>query len=137
MTLKDVLTSDENRKKYPYFDSRGKITIGIGWNLTDNGLPDEVIDYLYELGVHRAKETLDSLLPSWKELDEVRQNVLINMAFNLGYAKLSTFKKMFGYLKEKNYNLASAEMVNSLWRSQVGHRADRLADEMRTGISHG
>ena len=66
-------------------------------------------------------------------LDEVRQAVLIDMVLNLGWPRLSQFKKMFAALDAQDYIHASREMLNSRWADQVGMRAKRLADMMRTG----
>ena len=64
-------------------------------------------------------------------LDEVRQRVIINMVFNLGYAGVCKFKKMIAAIEDKNYTKASDEMVNSRWYDQVGERAQRLCYMMR------
>ena len=43
LSLKAELSRDEGRKSKPYRDSEGILTIGVGWNLEANPLPDEVI----------------------------------------------------------------------------------------------
>ena len=35
------------RRQFPYYDTRGKLTIAVGRNLTDRGLEDDEIDYLF------------------------------------------------------------------------------------------
>ena len=66
-------------------------------------------------------------------LDKIRQKVIIDMAFNLGMNGLISFENMIQALVEKNYDEAADEMLDSLWAEQVGNRADRLAQMMRTG----
>ena len=54
------------------------------------------------------------------------------MAFQLGRTKLAKFKKMFAHLKNKRYDLASEEMLDSLWAKQhTPARANRLAEQMK------
>lgn len=65
-------------------------------------------------------------------LDDIRQKVVIDMAFNLGVNGVLSFKNMIQALKEKDYDKAAEEMLDSLWAEQVGNRADRLAKMMRT-----
>ena len=66
-------------------------------------------------------------------LDDVRQNVLVNMAFNLGVSGLLTFKNTLRLISFSRYEEAAEEMLNSKWARQVGYRAEELAEQMRTG----
>jgi lysozyme len=68
------------------------------------------------------------------QLDVPRQNVLIEMAFNLGVRGLLGFKKMIEAIQSKNYKLASTEMLDSTWAKQVKSRAARMAKRMELGI---
>lgn len=43
----------------------------------------------------------------WLEGFEVRQRVIAEMAFNLGFAWLVAFKKMWGCIKDKEWNKAA------------------------------
>lgn len=129
------LTIDEGKKNFPYTDSVGKLTIGIGRNLADRGLTDEEIHFLLDNDVKEVIQQLSTNLPWFNNLDDVRQEVLINMCFNMGWGKLSQFKNTLNLIKEGKYNEASTAMLNSLWARQVGNRAIRLAKMMRTGES--
>ena len=51
--------------------------------------------------------------------------------FNLGYDRLSKFKKFLYALKKGLYEDAANEMLDSLWAKQVGNRATQLAALMR------
>ena len=136
-TLKDELTRDEGRKRRAYKDSEGIWTVGIGWNLEANDLPDDVIDRLFATSVDGAQRALNALEPRWRELDDDRQLVLLNMAFNLGYHRFSKFVRFWeavrGYLLSRDpmhLKDAADEMLDSLWARQVKARANRLADRM-------
>lgn len=133
--LKKQLTFDEGKKNFPYTDSVGKLTIGIGRNLADRGLTDSEIAFLLENDIKEVVQNLSTNLPWFNNLDDVRQEVLINMCFNMGWPKLSQFKNTLNLVKEGKYNEASIAMLNSLWAKQVGNRAVRLANMMKTGES--
>ena len=67
------------------------------------------------------------------QLDDVRAKVVIDMRFNLGPQGFRQFKRMIEHLAAGRYSLAAGEMVNSRWYLQVGTRAHRLVEMMRTG----
>lgn len=77
---------------------------------------------------------LDKELPWWRNLDDVRQNVLANMGFNLGVAKLLTFGTFLGFVKSGQYAHAALDMLGTAWARQVGQRARRLSLQLRTGV---
>ena len=138
--LRAELERDEGRRARAYQDTEGIWTIGVGWNLEANALPDDVIDRLLELSIGEAEKTLDGYLRDWRKLDEDRQRVLLNMAFNLGASRLAGFKRLksclVGYLATGRASWlrhAADEMLASEWSNQVGPRATRLADRMRGG----
>jgi lysozyme len=131
--LEEAIIFDEGYRTHPYACSVGKTTIGVGWNLTDNGLPDDIIQELLKRSVNQSVMDAVKVCPSFGMLNRVRQEVLVNMAFNLGKSRLSLFKKMLAAIEQGDFPLASEEMLDSKWAKQVGKRATRLALEMRTG----
>jgi lysozyme len=126
------LKRDEGERFKPYFDTVGKITIGVGRNLTDGGISQSECEILLHNDVARTLRWLDRHLPWWRTLDAVRQRVLINIAFNL-CGHLLTFRNSLSAIQRNNYAAAANEMLNSKWAAQVGQRALRLANAMRTG----
>ena len=112
---------------------KGKITIGIGRNISDRGL---ALEECYVLLLNDLQITVGELmsnLPWFKRLDEVRQCVLIDMCFNMGWPTFSQFKRTLGFIESGDYSAAADSMMDSLWASQVRTRAARLATMMRTG----
>ncbi|KVC46285.1 hypothetical protein WI72_32110 [Burkholderia ubonensis] len=77
---------------------------------------------------------LDLHLSWWRQLDEVRQRVIANMAFNMGVATLLAFKNTLAAVQRGAYDIAAAGMKASRWYSQVGQRAVRLRSAMETGV---
>ena len=134
--LIEDLRQDEGVVPHAYQDSLGYWTIGVG-HLIDKrkagGLPDHVIDALLEYDVDKVIEELGAELPVFHKLNDVRQNVLLNMAFNLGVPGLLKFPAMIRRLEAGDFDGAAREMLDSLWATQVGRRAQRLAREMRSG----
>ena len=115
----------------PYKCPAGKLTIGVGRNLEDVGITKEEAMFLLENDLDRCHyECLRSFF-WYKDLDVDRQGVIQEMCFNLGLARLKTFKKMLLACEIGNYELAAREMLSSLWARQVGKRAETLANIMK------
>ncbi len=66
-------------------------------------------------------------------MDPIRQDVLANMCFNMGIGTLMTFHNTLAAMHDQRWEDAAEGMLASKWASQVGARADRLAEQMRTG----
>lgn len=131
--LIDQLRLHEGVEKTVYDDSEGIPTIGVGRNLRDRGLSDDEIDYLLSNDIDIVVRELDNVMPWWKDLDEVRQRVLCDLVFNLGMPRFSGFKKSISYMKQQMWDQAADELLDSKWARQVGRRAERLSEMMRTG----
>lgn len=131
--LKTDLMIDEGCKSKPYIDTVGKTSIGVGRNLSDNGLSDSEIDVLLTNDINRVINELNKAFPWWTDMTDNRQRVLANMDFNMGLDKLSQFKNTLTYMRLGQYDKAADGMLQSLWARQVGARAKRLADMMRNG----
>lgn len=131
--LAETLMVDEGFNGRPYADTVDKVTIGFGRNLTDNPLTKAEAAMLLGADISRTILDLDRRLPWWRNLDPVRQQVLANMAYNLGISRLCGFARMLAACKAALWHNAADEMRNSKWAKQVGMRAVRLANEMETG----
>ena len=126
------LELDEGCKLKPYYCTSGKLTIGIGRNLEAKGITRAEAQFMLESDIVETIKELDELLPDWRDVSEVRQMVLINMAFNLGTFGLLNFKRTIAYIREQDFDKAADEMLRSEWAEQVGERAVRLSEAMRT-----
>lgn len=125
------LIVDEGVRLKPYMDSRSVETIGIGRNLRDVGISEDEARYMCLNDVTRVQSQLDASFPWWRQLDDDRQQVIANMAFNLGIMRLKGFHDMLVALEAGDYNEAANQMLKSMWAAQVGARAQRLAARMR------
>ncbi len=132
----DQLEKDEGFRAFAYQDTEGFWTIGHGILIDrrrGGGITREESRYLMNNRVALKIAELDTNLPWWRNLDEVRQGVLINMCYNLGIGNLLGFKNTLRLIREGNFEKAADNMLDSKWAEQVGARAHRLAVMMRTG----
>lgn len=126
------LTLEEGRRKLPYFDTEKNLTIGVGRNLTGVGLRDDEIDYLLNNDINIALADLVVHWPWFGQLSDVRQRVLLDMCFNMGFDTLSQFHLMIMAIQKEDWPLAAHEMLQSKWAKQVGDRATKLSRWMET-----
>lgn len=131
------LRRDEGQRPLAYQDHLGYWTIGVG-RLIDSrkpgaGLRPDEIDYLLKNDIADRVAALQKALPWFVRLDEARQGVLINMAFQLGTDGLLAFRQTLGLVRDGRYAEASEQMMKSKWAEQTPARARRLAEQMKTG----
>lgn len=130
--LHESLRIHEGLKLKPYQDTEGHLTIGFGHNL-DAGITIQQAYMLLDSDIDIAMTELDRALPLWRDHNDARQNVLVEMVFNLGAPRFLTFRNMIADLELFRYADAAAEMRDSLWAKQVKQRAETLAKRMETG----
>jgi lysozyme len=136
-----------------YKDSLGIDTIGIGRNLAHrgievielthmqktmsevftNGITKEDAYFLANRDIEIVEGELLHTRAVVKDLDAVRQRVLVDMGFNMGIPRLNRFFRMWGAINEQEYKSAAEEMQDSLWAGQVKSRANTLAYAMEHG----
>lgn len=132
MKLVQQLKRHEGYRRLVYECSRGVLTVGIGRNLETVGISEKEAEFLLENDIQEAIKRLNQhdLLSGH---DEVRQAVLINMAFNLGINGLLKFRQSLKHWRNKDYESFSNEILKSRWARQVGSRAAELSEQARTG----
>lgn len=130
--LRHSLIKHEGFEKFPYIDTAGKITIGIGYNLSDRGISEDWINSRYLEDTNYFYNQLLNL-PWFENLNSDRQIILIDMCF-MGWKKFLEFTKMLEALAKYDFKTASQEMLNSEWADQVKSRALFLSHGMLTGI---
>lgn len=130
--LKRDLIRDEEERLKPYRCTSGKLTIGVGRNLEALGISRDESAYMLANDIARVVGELDRNLPWWADLPEPARRGLANMAFNLGWPRLSTFRKMLAALEAGQWDRAAFEALDSEWAGQVGDRAPRIADLFRS-----
>lgn len=135
------LKAEEGFRAKPYADSQGHATIGYGHELVSTDefsyLTETQADGVLADDMARTAEELAVALPWTAELDEVRLRALLDMAFNLGVAKLCEFHRMLDCLRLRDWNGAAANGQLSMWFTQVGARAHRILRVFQTGVDAG
>ncbi|WP_048495412.1 glycoside hydrolase family protein [Marinobacter subterrani] len=130
--LRSQLERHEGLRLKPYRDTVGKLTIGYGRNLEDVGISHDEADFMLDNDIDQVERQLETV-DEYNELDPVRQAVIANMAFNLGFHGLMQFRNMWAAVGRRDWESASEEMMQSKWARQVGVRAVELSEIMRTG----
>ena len=125
------LIRDEGMVLKPYTDTVGKVTIGVGRNLDDNGISEDEALIMLRNDIQTAELELHRNLPWLAYKPEKIQRALVNMCFNMGWPRLSGFKKMLAALEADDFETAAAEALNSRWARQVGDRSRRIAKLIR------
>ncbi len=127
----EQLLADEGLRLKPYRCTAGKLTIGVGRNLDDRGISEAEALMLLDDDITDCWTRLSATLPWVETAPEGVQEVLVNMAFNLGVEGLLGFATALGHLQARRYAEAAQAMLASKWARQVGKRAERLAERVR------
>ena len=124
---------------YPDLEQEGMMIVGHGHAV----LPGEEDLLNREISLEEAREILRKdikiaeeeakKLDFYKDLSPARQAVVSHMVFNLGLPRFNKFVNTQAAIRNQDWELAAEEMLDSVWHDQVGGRARRLAEIMRTG----
>lgn len=125
------LIVDEDLRLMPYRCPAGKLTIGVGRNLEDNGITREEAYYLCHNDVDTCHRQLSLAIPFYDRLPSDKKEILLNMCFNMGLTRLQGFRRMLAAMAVRDWESAAHEMEDSDWARQVGIRAKRLINKMR------
>lgn len=132
-----LIGEEEGRQSCAYEDSTPQryLTIGIGC-LVDKrvpgaGLCDEAIEAQFKHDSARAWRDA-AALPGFQSCNEVRQAVLVSMAFQLG--SLHDWTHFRAALASGDYAMAAAAGLDSLWAKQTPKRAKRQMQMLASGL---
>ena len=135
--VKEHIKEEEGYRDTMYRDHLGFATIGYGHLVlpTDKfkeGVKyshkelEKVFEYDFQIAYQDAVDLCKDLDVSYECVE-----IIIHMCFQLGKPKVMKFKKMFEALKNKRYDIAKLEMLDSLWhKKHTPARAERLANKM-------
>lgn len=115
-----------------YRDTRGVLTIGWGHNL-NVPISQAAADLIFSEDLIAVVKATLARWPWLGGLDDVRQNVFAELAYNLGVEGLAGFKAMLAAAERHEFDPAADELQNSAWFGQVGIRGPRLVAQLRTG----
>ncbi len=122
------IASDEGYRRCQYKDSVGLKTIGFGTLVEGTDTPKCIDPHQAVILLRKhyeiAKASVDKKYP-WA--DDKEKLVLINLSYNMGETRLAKFEKTLKHMKEKRYDSAAGELLNSRYAHQVPLRAGRMA----------
>lgn len=134
--LIDRIIDHEGCSRFVYKDSLGYETIGIGRNVDPRSQRGLTLDEQIYLLNNDLKLCIGQLihLPIYIMLDPVRQEVLVELTFNMGITRLFGFKHMLAAIHDKDFEKAVIELKDSLWAKQVQHsRVDDICYRLLKG----
>jgi len=131
--LIDQLVRDEGFRSSPYRCTAGKLTIGIGRNLEDKGISESEAMSLLQNDLQECYNLLADSFSWFERLSIIRASVVLNMVYNLGFPGFCKFKKTIAAFAKEDFSVAAMEMLDSKWAGQVGVRAVRLSQQLKTG----
>ncbi len=142
--LEAQLAIEEGSPPRTYLDTKGILTGGIGHNLQAHReygfdrvgiiVSPEVCTRWFRADIQFAVNDLDRNAPWWKQLDDVRQNALLDLCFNMGWGTLTTFHKTLAAFAQRDYGRAADGIRNSQYAKDVGPaRSGRVARMIETG----
>lgn len=135
-TATEQIKSDEGLVLHAYKDSLGFLTIGYG-RLIDKrkngGITEQEAEYLLNNDIAYKLCQIRDKLPWIDNLNDARKGVLLNMGFQLGVVGLMGFKSTLAKIESGDYEGAAVNMLKSKWATQTPNRAQRMAEQIRTG----
>jgi lysozyme len=103
-----LIEHHEGRRAFPYYESVGKISIGIGRNLADRGLSDDEISLLFLNDMRLSRQICQQLFVNFDSIAPTRQAALLLMAFNLGTPRLGKLHNLRAAIAADDWRLAAA-----------------------------
>ena len=138
--LMESVKKHEGYRNKVYLDTLGKRTVGVGHLCVEDFWEDDK-EYEEKFLMEILAEDLQNAIKGARELkeehsctdiDEIAQEIIVEMVFQLGKNGVSKFKNMWKALSEHNYTGASYEILDSKWAKQTPNRAKSMAELMKS-----
>lgn len=134
--LMERIKEHEGFVPYAYQDHMGFWTLGYGRLIDERrggGISPEEAEMLLRNDLWAAERASEQF-PWFDRLDAARQEVIIEMVFQLGFSGVSRFQKMIRAIRDEDWTDAAREMRDSAWHAQTPARCEELANIMEHGI---
>jgi len=134
-SLKERIKLHEGYRLEPYTDTLGYLTGGIGHRIMPNEevpTTEEGWMKLFDSDFQSAWKFMERFCEenNLRVISDDAKEVLCEMIYQMGFSGVSKFKNMIKALQNRNYKLASVEMLDSRWAKQTPNRAKELSDHM-------
>jgi lysozyme len=135
--LQSVKKHEGYRNKV-YLDTLGKRTVGVGHLCVEDFWEDDK-EYEESFLMEILEKDLQNAIKGAKDLiaengcmdmDEIAEEIIIEMVFQLGKTGVSKFRNMWKHLSALEYASAASEMLDSRWAKQTPNRAQNMSAEM-------
>ena len=133
--MKDIIEQlkiHEGYKPKVYKCTAGVDTIGVGFAIKDLELSEEVCDLILQEKLEALEERFEKKFDWFKTSPIEVRNVMLNMAYQLGFRGFCKFKKTIAYLEDAEWEKASVEMLDSKWAKQTPNRARELSEIIKS-----
>jgi lysozyme len=128
LKVRKMFVRDEGLKLKPYTCSAGRLTVGVGHNIQDNGISEAVAYQMLAEDVQSAEKACISIFGKglWDKWSENRRLGWVNFAFNVGFKTMLSFRNTLRCGLREDWAGVEAGIRKSAYAKQVGSRADRV-----------
>ena len=136
--LLESVKKHEGYRNKVYLDTLGKRTVGVGHLCVEDFWEDNkeyeekflmtILEHDLQTAIKGAKDLMAEY--GCMDIDEVAEEIIIEMIFQLGKTGVSKFRNMWKALSALDYSTAASEMLDSRWAKQTPNRAQAMSSEM-------
>ena len=132
-TLFEDIKMEEGYRSSVYLDTLEKPTIGYGFLIDSLELQEDICQLILMRKLEKLIKTIKFNFKWFDDMPEKVQDVVINICYQLGVSGFSKFKKTIQFMKNKQWDKASVEMLDSKWaKEQTPQRALRLSETVKS-----
>ena len=132
-TLIEDIKMEEGYRSSVYLDTLEKPTIGYGFLIDSLELQEDICQMILMRKLEKLIKTIKFNFKWFDDMPEKVQDVVINICYQLGVSGFSKFKKTIQFMKNKQWDKASVEMLDSKWaKEQTPQRALRLSETVKS-----
>ena len=136
--LLESVKKHEGYRNKVYLDTLGKRTVGVGHLCVEDFWEDDkeyeekflmtILEHDLQSAIKGAKDLMQE--HGCMDIDEVAEEIIIEMVFQLGKTGVSKFRNMWKHLSALEYASAASEMLDSRWAKQTPNRAEAMSAQM-------
>ena len=141
MNMDRLLASVKKHEGYRnkvYLDTLGKRTVGVGHLCVEDFWEDDkeyeekflmtILEHDLQSAIKGAQDLMSE--NGCTDIDEIAEELIIEMVFQLGKTGVSKFRNMWKHLSALEYSSAASEMLDSRWAKQTPNRAQAMSAQL-------
>ena len=136
--LLESVKRHEGYRNKVYLDTLGKRTVGVGHLCVEDFWEDDkeyeekflmtILEHDLQSAIKGAQDLMSE--NGCTDIDEIAEELIIEMVFQLGKTGVSKFRNMWKHLSALEYSSAASEMLDSRWAKQTPNRAQAMSAQM-------